>query len=233
MPPGKSPGSQFWVPWASFACPCLLTKNTEHNLTSHPARDSSGKLTPDGKTLVFLSNRDNGTNHLFAVSLTRITEDPNDPLVKQRESQEQPSTSRREGRRGGRRGEDAEPAEEEEEEQDPQPETPLEIQLDLDGIDLRPVQLTSGSSGVSTFFLSEDGETVYFVSGAGAGGGRGRRGRGGGGDTDNTSALFSIGVDGENRKQVAEGSFSGLQLSADGEYLFFRERSGGGSGRAV
>ena len=39
---------------------------------------------PDGKTLVFTSARDNGVNHLFAVSLTRLTEDPDDPLVRAR-----------------------------------------------------------------------------------------------------------------------------------------------------
>ena len=48
--------------------------------------------------------------------------------------------------------------------------------IDLDGIEKRANQLTRGTSVVTGFFLSNDGRTVYFATGAG--GGRGGRGQG-------------------------------------------------------
>ena len=71
----------------------------EVNVTANPFRDSGGELTPDGRTLVFTSARDDGTNHLFAVSLPALTEDPDDPLVPQRASAAPVRT-----RRGARAG---------------------------------------------------------------------------------------------------------------------------------
>jgi hypothetical protein len=56
----------------------------EYNATQSAWNETSGQLTPDGKTLIFASNRDGGVNQLFAVPLTRLTEDPNDPLVRER-----------------------------------------------------------------------------------------------------------------------------------------------------
>jgi hypothetical protein len=55
----------------------------EHNISDNPFRDSNPAITPDGRHVVFASNRD-GTNHLYVVPLTRITEDPDDPLVRAR-----------------------------------------------------------------------------------------------------------------------------------------------------
>ncbi len=189
-----------------------LADERELDLTPNPWRESAGELTPDGKTFVFTSNRDGGTNHLFAVSLARLTEDPDDPLVRQRRETEQSgrggergatSRSGSEERSGGRtdrqaRGEEAEQAE-------PEPEP---LQVDLEGIDRRARQLTRGENGVSSFFISADGETIYFVS-----------------SDDSGRGLFSIGIDGQGRRKVTDGSFSGLTPSADRRSVYYRQGS--------
>ncbi len=124
-----------------------LSSREEVNVTRDPFRDRSGALTPDGKHLVFLSTRDGGTSHLFAVPLARLTEDPDDPLVKGREEEEE---------------EDRREREDPDRERAVPPAEPLEV--DPDGIERRVKQLTSGENGVGGFFLSADGRTVFFTS---------------------------------------------------------------------
>lgn len=174
-----------------------IADRQEYNVTQNPFSDNGGLLTPNGKTLIFTSSRNAGVTHLFKVSLQRLVEDPDDPLVRERRQEE-----RGEERRGG--GQEGEQTEESE--------ASPAIQIDLEGIDKRAVQLTSGSNGVSgrgaSYFLSSDGETIYFLS-----------------RDDSGSGLFSIGIDGEDRKKVAEGSFSGMMPTADRKTVFYRQGS--------
>ena len=101
----------------------------EYNVTQSAWNETTGQLTPDGKTLIFSSNRDGGQNQLFAVSLARLTEDPNDPLVRER-------VRRASGGRGGR-GNDTSGA------------TNVgPMSIELRGIERRVTQLTRGTSGV-------------------------------------------------------------------------------------
>jgi tricorn protease len=116
--------------------------DTEYDITDHRSRDTGGMLTPDGKAVLFLSNRDDGTAHLFRVELEPPAEDPNDPLVRERMRQ----------------------AEDEDEEETDQA---VGIAVDLDDIARRAIQLTEGGNAVADAFLSSDGETVYYVAGTG------------------------------------------------------------------
>jgi tricorn protease len=125
-----------------------LATGREHNVTRNPFRDTGGALTADGRTLVFASARDGGVNHLFAVSLRRLTEDPDDPVVRarRRAAGERTDTA---GGTAARPGQAAAAG---------------AIQLDADGIDRRAVQLTQGPNAVGVYFLARDGRTVYFTS---------------------------------------------------------------------
>ncbi len=118
----------------------IATKR-EHNLTGNPFRDSGGEITADGRWLVFTSNRDAGVNHLFVVSLRRLTQDPDDPTVR--------AGLRRSGRGGGADSTVA-PA---------QPTV-----LEPEGISKRAIQVTTGTTAVGAYFLSRDGRTIYFTS---------------------------------------------------------------------
>lgn len=172
----------------------------EYNVTQNPFNDTNGRLTPDGKTIVFTSSRDNGTPHLFAVSLTRLTEDPHDPIVRERIRRSQPRDTS-----GARNNTPAEP---------------VAIRVEDAGIERRAVQLTRGSTGVSSFFLSRDGRTVYFATGAGGGFGGGGQQQA---QTDSSEAgLFSIGVDGRDRRRITGGVFTGMVPTIDRRAIFFR-----------
>jgi tricorn protease len=163
-----------------------IATKTEQNVTRNPFRDSGGTITPDGRWLVFTSNREAGINHLFVVSLRRLSEDPNDPTAR--------VTTRRP------RGDSAAVA--------AQPTV-----VEAEGIGKRAVQITRGEQAVGSYFLSRDGRTIYFTSSDAEGPG-----------------LFSIGLDGKDRRKVTAGSFPGLQPSEDRRLVFYRQ-SGAAGGR--
>jgi len=176
-----------------------LTAGREHNATANPFRDSGGALSPDGRTLVFASARDGGTNHLFAVSLARLTEDPDDPLVRarRRPAGERGDSAGGGGRAGGGAG--AVP--------------PAPLRVDTPGIERRAVQITRGENASGTFFLSRDGRVVYFSS------------------SDNDGpGLFQVGIDGRDRRRVAQGQFNGLTPSGDRRFVFYRQGGGAQGG---
>jgi tricorn protease len=172
-----------------------IDSGEEINVTQDPFRDYEGFLTPDGTHVVFRSSRDGGTPHLFVASLRTLAEDPDDPLVKARAEDEEDEG---EGR-GARSQEDAPP--------------PVPLRVDPDGIRERAKQITSGQNGVGSFFLSADGETVYFTS-----------------SDDEGSGLFSIPLRGGEARKIADGSFGDLQPTADGRTLFFSRSAGRGGG---
>jgi tricorn protease len=162
-----------------------IASQEEINVTQDPFRDYDGVLTPDGKHIVFRSSRDAGTAHLFVASLTALTEDPDDPLVKGRAEEEE------EEEEEGERGEEEEAA-------------PPPISVDTEGIRERASQLTSGDNSAGSYFLSADGETVYYTS-------RDEEGAG----------LFSIPIEGGESRKVASGSFGNIQPTNNRRTIFF------------
>jgi tricorn protease len=182
----------------------------EVNVTRNPFQDSNGQLTPDGRHVVFTSTRDGATPQLFAVSLARVTEDPDDPLVKERQRRASGRTERPDSAGA------ATPAQ------------AAAFRVDADGIERRAVQLTRGPVGVGAFFLSRDGRTITFTSG---GGGFGGGGQAAPADPESpNTGLFQVNIDGSNRRRLAGGSYAGMTPTADGRTIFFRRAVGGGGG---
>ena len=220
-----------------------IAAKKEYNVSHHPLGDTSGVLTPDGKSVVFTSSRDGAANQLFVVSLAKRTENPDDPLVRERIRNAAAATSGR-----GARGSAASAAGEQGAQAGAGSAQTAPPKIELDGIEKRAMQLTRGTTPVSGFFLSTDGRTVYFATGAG---GRGRGGaptpaptpvppRGRGASTpaadDSSSGLFAIGIDGRDRRTVATGSFPGMVPTPDRRAVFFRAASteaAGGRGAAA
>ena len=70
-----------------------LNNRKEHNVTQSRFSEFGNTLTSDGKHIVFLSNR-TGSYQLYAVSLTRLTEDMDDPMVKRSKQEKKSSQGR-------------------------------------------------------------------------------------------------------------------------------------------
>jgi tricorn protease len=179
-----------------------VATKVEHNLTQNPWNDGQAVITPDGTKVVFTSNRVDGVNQIFVVPLARLTEDPDDPMVKERIRRAaagraggagQTGGGGQGGQAGGRGGQAPPPA----------LTTP-----DVTRIDRRAVAVTSGANPVQGFFLSTDGRTVYFRS-----------------RDDVGPALFSVAIDGRDRQRLVAGAYAGLVPTADRRKVFFTENN--------
>ena len=188
-----------------------VASRREYNLSANPFTDGNPVLTPDGKHVVFTSTRDAGTSHLFIVSLVRLREDPNDPLVRERLRRAGIRTERTDSAAGNMAGGAAAPA---------APAAPApsvaqaSITVDTVGIARRAVQLTRGAGSAGNIFLSRDGRTIHFTVTGGTG--------------EDANGLFAIGIDGQNRRRIAAGAFAGLTPTADRRTVFFRRTATGG-----
>jgi len=171
-----------------------IADREEINITQHRFTEYGGDVTSDGKHVVFISDRD-GTRHLYAVSLTKRTYDPNDPLAEA----PKPSNGRNE-KKDESEGDDAQG--DEEAETDDEPIGVDSIEIDLDGIDRRPWQLSTGNDSVGSAMLIDDDKKVLYTQG---------------------NTLWSVDLYGENRRKVADGRLGGLQMTADGKWLFFSD----------
>jgi len=186
----------------------------EVNVSQNPFTDGNGMITPDGKHVVFTSSRDGAVSQLFVVSLAKLTDDPNDPLVRERQ--------RRliGGGANGARSDSAAAA--------PAPAVAAAMRIDEAGIERRAIQLTRGALPVGAFFLSRDGRTITFTVGGGGGGPAGGQSAAPV-DAENLNVgLFAIGIDGLNRRRIAGGAYPGMTPTADRRAIFFRRPARGG-----
>lgn len=192
----------------------------ETNITQNPFNDTNGQITPDGRFVVFTSSRDNGVSQLFAVSLAKLSDDPNDPLVRER-------NRRASGNAGGAAGGGAGARAASDSAAAP---AALNVRVDADGIQRRAMQLTRGAVGVGSYFLSRDGRSITFTVGGGGGFGGGGQGAAPADPENPNVGLFTIGVDGQNRRRIAGGAYAGMTPTADRRTIFFRRPARGGDG---
>lgn len=184
-----------------------LRSGREVNVTRNPFGDNNGIITPDGRHVVFTSSRDGGVAQLFVVSLAKLAEDPNDPLVRER-LRRATSSARTDTTPNAATAAAA------------------TFRVDEAGIERRAIQLTRGATPVGAFFLSRDGRTITFTVGGGGGPGGGAAPAP---DADNpNTGLFTIGIDGQNRRRLAGGAYPGMVPTADRRAIFFRRPSRGG-----
>ncbi len=184
-----------------------IDSRREINITDSLFSETQGTITPDGASVVFVSDR-SSTNQLWRVPLARQTEDPDDPLVRARrraasgrgsgagaagEADAAAPAGRGEGAAGGRGGGAQTPP-------------PALATVNTTDIRDRAVQITTGQQPVQDYFLSTDGQTIYFRS-----------------SDDEGPGLFSIGIDGRNRQKLVAGPFQGMTPTADRRTLFYTQ----------
>jgi len=156
-----------------------IAEKKAYNVTQNPFRESGGELTPDAKYLIFTSTRIARTSQLFKVPLLKLTEDPDDPLEKERLKKIKKSEKQKN-------------------------EAPPKISLDMNDIKRRAMQITTGSNAVGNFFLSKDGETIYFTS-----------------NDEKGPGLFSINLNGKNREKIADGDFHSMIPTENRKMIFY------------
>lgn len=194
-----------------------LKNRKEHNVTQSRFSEFGNTLTSDGKHVVFISNR-SGVYQLYAVSLAKLTENLDDPMVKASKKSKkvsgadkpaEKSTDKKPVDKTENASDEDKPkqgggdSDNNKKKEQPKPESkPLEIHLD--GIMDRARQLTSGSDDIRGYEASTDGRTIYFSRGG---------------------SLYSVGLAGGKEKKITDGSFSDLTLSGDGKSFFYRSGS--------
>ncbi len=185
-----------------------LKNRKEFNVTNSRYSEFGNVLTKDGKHVVFLSDR-SGSSQLYVVSLAKLTEDRNDPLVKKmkKEKSSKPAKEKEkkdpEEKDNNEKSEEPKTSQEDTAEKDTdKPESKsVAIEIDLEKIMDRARPLTSGSDDIRGFEASLDGKTIYFSRGG---------------------ALYSVSIDGDKEKKITDGSFLGITLTADGKRFFYR-----------
>ncbi len=185
-----------------------IANRREYNLSDNPFTDTNPVLALDGTHVVFTSSRDEGSTHLFIVSLARRSEDPDDPLVRERLRRAAGRSERADSVSGATSAasDNANSAR-----NAANVASQGTLAVDTVGIGRRAIQLTRGTGSAGNVFLSRDGRSLHFTVSGGTG--------------EEANGLFSIGLDGQNRRRVAAGSFPGLTPTADRRMIFFR-RSG-------
>ncbi len=140
----------------------------EYNISQSPWNETNAQLTPDGKTVVFTSNRDGGANQLFAVSLSRTHGRSERPAGARAHSSRDAAAG---AGRGGRGGGNADAA------VDAVPRASASIST---GIDRRAIQLTRGGTPSARSSCRATAARSTSRSAAVGGRGGGRRTRRGG-----------------------------------------------------
>ncbi len=216
----------------------------EYRLTDDPLDDLSPAFTPDGKKLVFGSNRE-GNGQVYVLPLTKEEYDPLDPVereeAKKREEERKKEEQKKKEEEKKKKEEEAEKKEqaekkegeaeakpdekkaeeptekkeeEKKEEEKKEEKKPPEVKIDFDNLKRRVRQITK---------LSGEGlPGVLITADSERAIFRATEQRG----TATVTVLYSIKLDGEELKELTTGDVQDMRLADNGNKLFFREGSG-------
>ena len=207
------PGGISWSPdsrWLAYSISDLdfnqevfITSATEEmepvNVSMHPRGDQSPVWSEDGSKLGFLSIRNNGDRDVWFAWLKKSD------WEKTRSDWEEATDEKEESKNGKDKKKD-----------DKKKKGVEPIEIDLEGIHERLVQVTRLPGNEGNLAISPDGETFYFTTN-----GSGRQGSSG------DRALMKVKWDGSDMKTLKKkANISNLVVSDKGKRLFFIERGG-------
>jgi tricorn protease len=171
----------------------------EVNISMHPRADYSPVWSPDGSKLGFISARNNSNNDIWFVWLKK--EDYQKTKQDwEEDDEEKPEEPKEETKKGKSKDKNKSKKEDEK-----------PIQIDLDLIHERLVQLTDLSGNEGNIAISKDGKTFYFSSVV-----PGSKG----------SDLFKVNWDKTEMKEVTKGGQSprNVKLDTEGKYLYMNSK---------
>ncbi|MGC6429449.1 MAG: S41 family peptidase [Jejuia sp.] len=160
------------------------------NISMHPKQDRGPVWSPDGKKLMFSSNRNNSDYDVWFTWLTK------DDWEKTSQDWEEDSDEDKSKDKKGDKKDD----------KNKKYKTPKvkPVIIDFDDIHERQVQVTSYVGGEFGQLFSKDSKTIYYTTG-----------NGGRGNADVESDLFKIKWDGKDRKALTQKSTRPSNITAD------------------
>jgi C-terminal processing protease CtpA/Prc len=161
------------------------------NISMHPKSDMGAIWSKDGSKIVFSSNRNNGDHDVWFVWLRKKD------WEKTRQDWDEDTESEK---KNGKNKDDKEVP---------------DVIIDFDRIHERQSQVTSYTGGEYATAVSNDGKTIYFITG-----------NSGRGNPSVTSDLYSIQWDGKEKKEVTKGNSSpnNVKLNTNGDYIYYLSR---------
>ncbi len=172
------------------------------NVSMHPRTDSRPFWSADGSKLGFISARNNLNNDVWFVWLKKSDWEKTKLDWDEKEPAKEPSAT---AEKKDDKAKDPNAKKEE-----PKPKL---IQIDIDKIHERLVQVTNFPGDESGLTISKDGETFFYIGQSSTAKGR---------------DLYSIKWDGKDLKEITKGGSNpmGLSIDKEGKYLYFLKQGG-------
>lgn len=175
------------------------------NISMHPKQDRVPIWSPDGKKLMFSSNRNNSD---YDVWFTWLTKADWEKTSQDWEEEDDEDTNTSKDKKSDKK-----------DEKDKKDKTPKvdPVRIDFEDIHERQVQVTSYVGGEFGQLFSKDSKTIYYTTGNGSRG-----------DATTESDLFKIKWDGKDRKALTQSSTRPSNLTANKKLskLYLTKRGG-------
>ncbi|WP_223550404.1 S41 family peptidase [Aestuariivivens sp. NBU2969] len=181
------------------------------NISMHPKQDTNPVWSPDGKKLMFSSNRNNGDYDVWFTWLTKADWEKTTQDWEEEETDEPKSKSKKDKKdTDNKKDEDDKKDEDKKEKEDVDP-----VVIDFQDIHERQVQVTSMVGGEFGQLFSKDSKTIYFTTGS--------RSRG---NAEVDSDLYKIKWDGKDKKNITSNNAEPSNIVVDSKFnkLFLTKR---------
>lgn len=186
------------------------------NVSMHPRSDGQPVWSPDGSKLGFLSERNNGDSDVWFVWLKKSDWQKTDEQWARERKEKDDKEKKESPEKASEEPEGGDEEEEEDSEEEEEEEVEL-VEIDLDRMYQRLVQVTSQPGNEGDFAFDKKGEMIYFTIGS-----PGRQ------NYKLDRNLFKVRWDGEDLEGlIGDGSAPGsLQLTAKGDFLYMLAKGG-------
>lgn len=164
---------------------------TPVNISMHPKQDRGPVWSPDGKKLMFSSNRNNSDYDVWFTWLTKADWEKTTEDWEEATDEDDNGKDKKDDKKDSKDKKDKTPKVE-------------AVVIDFDDIHERQIQVTSYVGGEFGQLFSKDSETIYYTTGNGSRG-----------DADTESDLFKIKWNGKDKKAITTNSTRPSNITVD------------------